>query len=169
LVNNTDVTIAGVSLDSFTMDVYVLNNTGAFTALANEDEKQFAVIGNKIVPSDAFEYIDPTLTDADKQEIVGFDSTWIQRETEAKALSEWMRDQWSKQQKVLSMQTFLNPTIQIGDVVEVSYPSNGLYSSEDSSIPLGSAANKFIVLSINSTYDKDSPPTTSLECRSIYI
>ena len=169
LVNNTDVTIAGVSLDSFTMDVYVLNNTGAFTALANEDEKQFAVIGNKIVPSDAFEYIDPTLTDADKQEIVGFDSTWIQRETEAKALSEWMRDQWSKQQKVLSMQTFLNPTIQIGDVVEVSYPSNGLYSSEDSSIPAGSAANKFIVLSINSAYDKDSPPTTSLECRSIYI
>jgi hypothetical protein len=169
LVNNTDVTVAGVSLDSFTMDVYVLNNTGAFTALANEDEKQFAVIGNKIVPSDAFEYIDPTLTEADKQEIVGFDSTWIQRETEAKALSEWMRDQWSKQQKVLSMQTFLNPTIQIGDVVEVSYPSNGLYSSEDSSIPAGSAANKFIVLSINSTYDKDSPPTTSLECRSIYI
>ena len=169
LVNNTDVTIAGASLDSFTMDVYVLNNTGAFTALANEDEKQFAVIGNRIVPSDAFEYIDPTLTEADKQEIVGFDSTWIQRETEAKALSEWMRDQWSKQQKVLSMQTFLNPTIQIGDVVEVSYPSNGLYSSEDSSIPTGYAANKFIVLSINSTYDKDSPPTTSLECRSIYI
>ena len=169
LVNNTDVTIAGASLDSFTMDVYVLNNTGAFTALANEDEKQFAVIGNRIVPSDAFEYIDPTLTEADKQEIVGFDSTWIQRETEAKALSEWMRDQWSKQQKVLSMQTFLNPTIQIGDVVEVSYPSNGLYSSEDSSIPAGYAANKFIVLSINSTYDKDSPPTTSLECRSIYI
>jgi hypothetical protein len=169
LVNNPDVTIAGASLDSFTMDVYALNNTGAFTALANEDEKQFAVIGNRIVPADAFEYIDPTLTEADKQEIVGFDSTWIQRETEAKALSEWMRDQWSRQQKVLSMQTFLNPIIQIGDVVEVSYPSNGLYSSEDSSIPAGSAANKFIVLSINSAYDKDSPPTTSLECRSIYI
>ena len=63
----------------------------------------------------------------------------------------------------------LNPTIQIGDVVEVSYPSNGLYSSEDSSAPLGSAANKFIVLSINSAYDKDSPPTTSIACRSIYI
>ena len=169
LVNNTDVTIAGVSLDSFTMDAYVLNNTGAFTALANEQEKQFAIIGNRIVPADSFEYIDPTLSEADKQEIIGFDSTWIQRETEAKALSEWMRDQWSKQQKVLSMQTFLNPTIQIGDVVEVSYPSNGLYSSEDSSIPAGFTANKFIVLSINSTYDKDSPPTTSLDCRSIYV
>ena len=169
LVNNTDVTIAGTSLDSFTMDVYVLNNTGAFTALANEEEKQFAIIGNSIVPADSFEYIDPTLSEADKQEIIGFDSTWIQRETEAKALAEWMRDQWSKQQKVLSMQTFLNPLIQIGDVVEVSYPANGLYSSEDPTIPAGYAANKFIVLSINSTYDKDSPPTTSLECRSVHI
>jgi hypothetical protein len=169
LVNNTDVTIAGASLDSFTMDVYVLNNTGSFTALANDQEKQFAIIGNSIVPADSFEYIDPTLTDADKQEQIGFDSTWIQRETEAKALSEWMRDQWSKQQKVISLETFLNPLIQIGDVIEVSYPANDLYSSEDSSIPAGSAANKFIVLSINSAFDKDSPPTTSLACRSVHI
>ena len=169
LVNNTDVTIAGASLDSFTMDVYVLNNTGSFTALANDQEKQFAIIGNSIVPADSFEYIDPTLTDADKQEQIGFDSTWIQRETEAKALSEWMRDQWSKQQKVISLETFLNPLIQIGDVIEVSYPANDLYSSEDSSIPAGYAANKFVVLSINSTFDKDSPPTTSLACRSVHI
>jgi hypothetical protein len=169
LVNNTDVTIAGASLDSFTMDVYVLNNTGSFTALANDQEKQFAIIGNSIVPADSFEYIDPTLTDADKQEQIGFDSTWIQRETEAKALSEWMRDQWSKQQKVISLETFLNPLIQIGDVIEVSYPANDLYSSEDSSIPAGSAANKFVVLSINSAFDKDSPPTTSLACRSVHI
>ena len=151
------------------MDVYVLNNTGAFTALANEQEKQFAVVGNFIVSADSFEYIDPTLSDADKQEVIGFDSTWIQRESEAKALSEWMKDQWSKQQKVVSIQTFLNPIVQIGDVVEVSYPANNLYSSEDSAIPAGYAANKFVVLSINSTYDKDSPPTTSLDCRSVHI
>jgi hypothetical protein len=80
-----------------------------------------------------------------------------------------MRDQWSKQQKVISLETFLNPLIQIGDVVEVSYPANDLYSSEDSSIPAGSAANKFVVLSINSAFDKDSPPTTSLACRSVHI
>ena len=168
LVNNNDVTIAGSSIDSFSMDVYVLNNTGAFTALANDEEKQFVVIGNSIVSSDSFEYIDPTLTDADKQEMIGFDSTWIQREAEAKELSKWMTTQWSKQQKVVSMETFLNPIIQIGDVVEISYPNNGLYSSEDSAIPSGFVANKFVVLSIDSTYDNASPPTTSLACRSIY-
>lgn len=168
LVNNSDVTIAGASIDSFSMDVYVLNNTGAFTALANDQEKQFVVIGNSIVPADSFEYIDPTLTDSQKQEIIGFDSTWIQRETEAKDLASWMTLQWSRQQKVVSLETFLNPIVQIGDVVEISYPNNDIYSSEDSNIPSGQSASKFIVLSIDSTYDKDSPPTTSLACRSIH-
>jgi len=168
LVNNSDVTIAGASIDSFSMDVYVLNNTGTFTDLANNEAKQFVVVGNSIVSSDSFEYIDPLLSESDKQEQIGFDSTWIQKESEARELAKWMTDQWSKQQKVISIQTFLNPTIQIGDVVEVSYPSNGLYSSEDSPIPAGFTANKFVVLSIDSTYDKDSPPTTSISCRSIY-
>jgi hypothetical protein len=168
LVNNKDVTVAGASIDSFSMDVYVLNNTGTFTALANDEEKQFVVIGNSIVPADSFEYIDPSLSEADKQEIIGFDSTWIQRETEAKELSKWMSTQWSKQQKVVSLETFLNPIIQIGDVVEISYPNNGLYSSEDTSIPSGFTANKFVVLSIDSSYDQDSPPTTSITCRSIH-
>ena len=79
-----------------------------------------------------------------------------------------MTKQWSKQQKVVTLETFLNPIIQIGDIVEISYPDNGLYSSENAIIPAGFAANKFVVLSIDSTYDKDSPPTTNISCRSIY-
>ena len=168
LVNNPDVTIAGASIDSFGMDVYIINNTGTFTDLANNEEKQFIVVGNFIVPSDSFEYIDPTLTDEEKKEIVGFDSTWIQKESEAIELSKFMKNQWSKQQKVVTVETFLNPLIQIGDIVEISYPDNGLYSSENPTIPAGFVANKFVVLSIDSTYDKDSPPTTNISCRSIY-
>lgn len=165
LVNNSNVTVVGSSLDSFGMETYVLNNTGAFTALANSEEKQFVVVGNFIVSSDSFEYIDPSLSEADKQEQVGFDSTWLQRESEAKELSEWMTKQWANQQRVVSLETFFNPIIQIGDVVEISYPSNKIYSSEDGS---GYTASKYVVLSIDTTYDKDSPPTTSLSCRSIY-
>lgn len=168
LVNNPDVTIAGTSIDSFGMDIYVINNTGTFTDLANSAEKQFIVVGNSIVPSDPFEYIDPSLTDEQKKEIVGFDSTWIQKESEAIELCKFMTEQWSRQQKVVSIDTFLNPLIQIGDIVEISYPNNDLYSSEDSSIPSGLVASKFVVLSIDSTYDKDSAPTTSVSCRSIY-
>jgi hypothetical protein len=168
LVNNEDVTIVGASLDPFTMDTFVLNNTGAFTSLANGEEKQFIVVGDFITPSDQFEYINPDLTDEDKKEQVAFDSTWIQREDEAKALAKWMTDQWSKQQKVLSLQTFINPLLQVGDVIEISYPENKIYSTEDVGIPTGYAASKFVILSLDNTYDSTSPPTTSIVCRSIY-
>lgn len=167
LINNPDVVLAGSSFDAFSMEMYVLNNTGAFTDLANSREKQFIVVGNSIVPSDSFEYMDPDISEADKQEIIGFDSTWIQREDDAKALAKWMSGQWAKQQKVLTLETFINPTIQIGDIIQVSYPDNKIYSEEDT-LPVGYAKSKFVVLALDSTYDKDSPPTTSITCRSIY-
>ena len=168
IVNNEDVTIVGSSFDSFTMDIFVMNNSGAFTELANGKEKQFIVVGDFVVPSDQFEYIDPALSDIDKQEQIGFESTWIQNESEAKSLANWISNQWSKQQKVITLETFINPLLQIGDVIEISYPLNKIYSSEDTSIPSGYTASKFVILSLDSTYDKDSPPTTSITCRSIY-
>lgn len=167
LINNPDVVVAGRSLDPFAMEIYVLNNTGAFTDLANSREKQFVVVGNSIVSSDSFEYMDPETKEEDKQEMIGFDSTWIQKEDDAKELSKWMTGQWAKQQKVLTIETFINPVVQIGDIVQVSYPDNKLYSEEDI-LPAGSYRSKFVVLAIDSTYDKDSPPTTSITCRSIY-
>jgi hypothetical protein len=79
-----------------------------------------------------------------------------------------MTEQWSKQQRVVSLETFINPLIQIGDIVEISYPENKIYSSEDTSIPSGYSASKFVVLSLDTTYDNQSSPTTRITCRSIY-
>jgi hypothetical protein len=73
------------------------------------------------------------------------------------------------QQKVLTMQIFVNPILQVGDVIEVSYPSNHIYSSEDLSVPAGYKRSKFVILSLDSTYDNASPPTTTVVCRSIYV
>ena len=166
IVQNNSVTLVGSSLDPFTMDVFVMNNTGTFTELANGQEKSFIIVGNQITPSDSFEYVDPKLTDADRAEEIAFDSVWIQKESEAAALSKWITEQWSKQQRVVSVETFINPLIQIGDVVEISYPSNQLYSSEDLNPPY--AAGKYVVLSISNDYDTQSSPVTNLMCRSIY-
>jgi hypothetical protein len=164
LVQNPDVTIIGSSVDSYTMDVFVMNNTGVFTALDNGQERQFIVVGDYINPSDPYEYMDPKLTDADKAEQVGFDSVWIQKESEAKQLADWMTSQWSHQQKVITIDTFINPLLQVGDVVEVSYPSSNLYSSEDLSPP---SIGKYVILSLDTIYDQNSS-TTQVVCRSIY-
>ena len=164
---NPFATIVGSNIDSFTMETFILNNSGTYTMLSDGETKFFKVIGDSIVKSDSYEYIDPTLTAIDKEEQFAFDSNWIQKESEAKALSDWMKTQWSKQQSILELEIFSNPLIQIGDVVEVSYPISNIYSSEDTIVPSGFAASKYVVLDIN--HDWVDGPSTRLLCRSIYV
>ena len=163
IVLNPNVTLLGYDANSFGIDAYVLNNTGAFVALADGGEKSFIVVGETIAPLDPFEYIDPELSSTKNDEQVAFESTWIQKEIEAKKLSEWMRTQWSKQQTVLTLEIFANPIVEIGDVVEISYPNNLVYSSEDS----GKTAGKYIILDIEQGYSQS--PSTTITCRSIYV
>lgn len=163
IILNPNATLLGYDATSFGIDAYILNNTGAFIDLADGGQKSFIVVGETIAPLDPFEYIDPDLSSTKNEEQVAFESTWIQKESEAKALSEWMRTQWSKQQTVLSLEVFPNPILETGDVVEISYPSNLVYSSEDT----GFTAGKYIILDIEQGYS-DSPATT-IVCRSIYV
>ena len=163
IILNPNVTLLGYDATSFGIDAYILNNTGAFVDLADGGEKSFIVVGETIAPLDPFEYIDPDLSSTKNDEQVAFESTWIQKEVEAKKLSEWMRTQWSKQQTVIQLDVFPNPIIETGDVVEISYPSNLVYSTEDT----GKVAGKYIILDIEQGYSQ--APTTRITCRSIYV
>jgi len=162
---NPFATLVGSSADSFGMEAYVLNNSGSQTRLTDGDLRHFQVIGESIVATDPFEYLDPTLTAIEKQEQFSFESTWIQKETEAIHLSDWMKGIWSKQQQVLKLNIFANPLIQIGDIVEVSYHSNNMYSSEDA-VPTGYSVAKYLVLSVQQQWSDG--PATNIVCWSIY-
>jgi hypothetical protein len=163
IILNPNATLLGYDANSFGIEAYILNNTGTFVDLADGGEKSFIVVGETIAPTDPFVYIDPDLSATSSEEQVAFESTWIQKESEAKALSQWMRTQWSKQQTVLTLDVFPNPLIENGDIVEISYPSNLIYSSEDT----GQTAGKYIVLDIEQSYSQD--PATKIVCRSIYV
>jgi len=163
IILNPNATLLGYDANSFGIEAYVLNNTGTFVDLADGGEKSFIVVGETIAPTDPFVYIDPDLSATSSEEQVAFESTWIQRESEAKSLSQWMRTQWSKQQTVLTLDVFPNPLIENGDIVEISYPSNSVYSSEDA----GKTAGKYIVLDVEQAYSQD--PSTKIVCRSIYV
>lgn len=163
IILNPNVTMLGYDATSFGIDAYILNNTGAFVDLADGGEKSFIVVGETIAPLDPFEYIDPDLSSTKNDEQVAFESTWIQKEDEAKKLSTWMRTQWSKQQTVIQMEIFPNPVLETGDVVEISYPNNLVYSTEDT----GKTAGKYIILDIEQGYSQ--APSTRITCRSIYV
>lgn len=163
IILNPNASILGYTADSFGIEAYILNNTGTFIDFTDGGEKSFIVVGETIAPLDPFEYIEPDLTSTKNEEQVAFESRWIQREAEAKALSNWMRTQWSKQQTVITLDVFPNPLIEIGDIIEVSYPSNLIYSSEDP----GKTAGKYIVLDVEQSFSQS--PSTTILCRSIYV
>jgi len=166
LTLNPFVTVVGSKIDSFSIEAYVLNNAGTFVPLADGQTRSFQVVGDQIIATDPFEYIDPEVAKLKNVDQIGFDSVWIQKEQEAKKLSDWMMTQWTKQQKVVDASIFANPLIQIGDVVEISYPSNDLYSSEDT-LPSGKKVGRFVVTDIGQTWAQGL--STTVKCRSIYV
>ena len=162
---NPYVTLLGYTMDSFGIEAYLLNNSGTFVPIADGQNMSFIVVGDSLNNTDQFTYIDPSVSTVDTNEQIGFNATWIQKESEAKQLSDWMMTQWSKNQLVVTLDIFANPLLQIGDLVEISYPNAKLYSSEDT-VPSGYLAGKYIILDITQTLGQDY--TTSITCRSIY-
>lgn len=149
------IEVLGSRLTSFGAEVYVLNNAGTFVPLDDSNIASFSIIGNSVVQSGQNEYLDKTINEFTAPEQVTFESTWIQRESDAKALSDWIKTQWSKKQSVCELEVFSNPLISVGDLVTINYPSNGLDGTQ-----------KFIVSQINNSFEGGL--STKITTRSIY-
>lgn len=153
---NNFIQVLGQRLTSFGAEIYLLNNSGTFVPLSDGQFNSFNVIGNYIVPTGQHEYVDSTINEFSNPEPAIFESVWIQTEYDAKKLSEWIKNQWSKQQVILNMNVFSNPLISVGDVITVEYPDNGLDGTK-----------KFIVTNVNQSFDQGLD--TSITARSIYV
>jgi hypothetical protein len=101
------------------------------------------------------EYLDKTINEFTNPEQATFESVWIQREEDAKNLSDWIKNQWSKKQSVCELEIFSNPLISVGDLVTINYPANGFDGTQ-----------KFIVSNINNTFEGGL--NTKITARSIY-
>jgi hypothetical protein len=152
---NQFVELLGYRLNSFGAEVYVLNNAGTFIPLDDSKFASFSIIGNTLVQSGQNEYIDKTINEFTVPEQVTFESVWIQKESDAKSLSDWIKAQWSKKQSVCELEVFSNPLISVGDIVTINYPANGLNGTQ-----------KFIVSNINNSFDGGL--STRITTRSIY-
>jgi hypothetical protein len=153
---NKFIQILGQRLTSFGAEIYLLNNSGTFVPLSDGQFNSFNVIGNYVVPTGQHEYTDSTINEFSTPEPAIFESVWIQTESDAKKLSDWIKTQWSKQQVILSMNVFSNPLISVGDVNSVNYPDNGLDGTK-----------KYIVTNVNQSFNQGLD--TSITARSIYV
>jgi hypothetical protein len=140
---NKFVNVLGSRLTSFGAEVYLINNAGTWVPLDDASLNSFSIIGNYLVTSGQHEYTDKTINEYTNPEPVIFESQWIQKESDAKAISVWIKDLWSNQQSVVSMQVFGNPLISVGDVITINYPSNNLDGTK-----------KFVVMNVTNSFNQ---------------
>lgn len=152
---NKFVNVMGQRLTSFGAEVYLINNAGTFVPLDNSDLYSFSIIGNYIVTTGQHEYVSNTLSENTVAEPVVFESNWIQGESDAKELADWIKSQWSRQQQIVNLETFGNPLISVGDIITINYPTNDFDGTE-----------KLVVTQVNNSFKEGL--STSITARSIY-
>ena len=152
---NQAVSLLAQKLGVFNGEAYVLNNTGTYVPLSDGAMTSFAIIGPTISRSSPIEYMDTEIDPYSPQEPVTFDSQWIQKEIDAKNLSNWIKKQWKNKQRTIDIQTFGNPLVSVSDIISVDYPYNDLISTQ-----------KFVVTNVTQSW-KDGL-TTNITARSIY-
>jgi hypothetical protein len=140
---NKFINVLGSRLTSFGAEVYLINNAGTWVPLDDSSLHSFSVIGNYVVTSGQHEYADKTINEYSNPEPVIFQSTWIQKEDDAKAVSNWIKTLWSKQQSVVNMQVFGNPLVSVGDIITINYPANNLDGTQ-----------KFVVMNVNNSFNQ---------------
>jgi len=151
---NDFIKIVGSKVNNFGAEAYVLNNSGFATALGSDTDSTFMVYGYSISKTGTIEYDNFDKNLYTSEEPIVFQTNWLQNEYDVKALADWLKNQWSKKQSVVTLQIFGNPLIQVGDVINIDYPYHGLTTSQ-----------KFIVLNVSHNYQSGLDST--ITCRSI--
>jgi hypothetical protein len=141
-------------LGHFSGDIYIFNSSSSTIALADGDGKEFAVWG--IAIANAGENIYETEKNIDGvTEFTTFETNWIQSESSAKTLADFLSKQWSKSIRDVDMSIFGNPILQVGDIVTIKYTDRDLQGTE-----------KFVIRAISHSYGGGLE--TQIKARSIY-
>lgn len=151
---NSDVGILGAKLTPFEAEMYIINNSGTSNPLDSSLGTKISVVGNDVIKSDQIVYMDDTINKYDVQEPIVFESSWIQNSGDAKALSDFIKTQWSKNQKTVELEVFGNPGISVHDIIAINYPLNGLDGTQ-----------KFIVTDVSHSWNNGLE--TNITARSI--
>jgi hypothetical protein len=152
---NTSVSVLGSDLTSFSATAYLLNSAGVTTNVASSDGSKLSVFGNSLMKSEDLLYFDEETNKYEVKEQMTMDSTWIQNPGDAKKLSDWIKTQWSKRQRIVDMTVLANPTISVGDIITIDYAYQEL-----------TITDKFVITNVRQSWS-DGLETT-VKARSIY-
>jgi len=152
---NKGVNVLASRMSSFDAELYLINNSGVSNSISSDAGTQISVVGNNLVKSDEIVYMDEDNDKFGAQEPITFSSSWIQKISDAAALSSFIKSQWTKDQRVVQLETFGNPMLEVSDIITVKYPYHNLAGTE-----------KFIVTDINHSWQDGL--VTQITARSIF-
>lgn len=140
---------------NFGGEAFVLNNTSTTIPLSDTNLASFYIYGNTLSFSGQLEYVTDTEdTTYNTREPIGFQSKWIQSESDAKALGQWIKNNVVNKGKIVTMEIFGNPLISVGDIISIDYQYHGFDGEQ-----------RFIVTNVNHSYDRGL--NTDITCRLI--
>jgi len=152
---NKNVTIMADKLQPFTAEMLVMNNTSGTVNLHDGEYNTFQIVGTPVVDGGVVEYSTDDPDSRAKKYPVQFDSNWIQSQTDAKRLADWIVSTQLNKGRSIEMEVFGNPLIEPGDIIGVNYPIQDLSHTD----------KKYIVTAVRMGFSEGV--TTSIRCRAI--
>lgn len=127
---NNLASILSQTFNSFSGDVFVLNNSSVTVPLSDKELNDLSVVGYTIGFSGDIEYSTDPVSENSVKEPVVFESQWLHYENDVKKLADWIRGEIVNKAKIIEMEVFGNPLISVGDIITVDYPYQGFTSDQ---------------------------------------
>lgn len=127
---NNLVKIISENRSSFGGEVFVLNNTSTTVPLSDGQANALSVFGTTIGFSGELVYSTNPLSEYVYKEPLTYESAWIQNEADVKNLANWIRSNVVNKAKIVTIRSFGNPLISVGDIISVKYEYQGFYGTE---------------------------------------
>jgi len=111
----------------------------------NPVDQKIMITGRTVQQAESTDYVvkNETAIRARGEIAIEFSSPWIQSEAAAKALGDWIVDNWGEPTDQLEVEVFGNPLLQLGDVVAINYPPRDMVAS----------THKYFVIAIDNGWD----------------
>lgn len=145
---------------------FIIANASRFNSVVNGEDtltygsdnpvdQKIMITGRTVQQAESTDYVvqNDQAIKARGEIAIEFSSTWIQSESAAKALGDWIVDNWGEPADEISMEVFGNPLLQIGDLIAINYSPRDMLAS----------THKYFVTAISNSWDAGL--STTLELR----
>lgn len=149
---------------------FIVANASRFNSVANGEDtltygadnpidQKMMITGRTIQQAESTDYTvqNDVAINARGEISIEFASPWIQSESAAKALGDWIVGNWGRPADEVEMEVFGNPLIQIGDIVAVNYAPRNMTA----------ATHKYFVIGVDNSWEAGLG--TILSLRRAYI